>query len=352
VEERKEIVKGFVARGMLVKQAAMLAGMSKSTYYYRPTGGKPGKRPTRTTRRPDGQAVDNGVVVQDIKAILSPDFIDYGYDKVTVELKRKDYIINHKKVERLMREHKLLLRRGSPPGPLRAFVKFSQPCPGQPFEVLEVDIKYVHIHGERRNAYLITVLDTFTRYALVWSLAFSMKSQQVQGLVDQLILEYLQPHDMLAREIQVTMRSDNGSQFVARLIREHLKDNQILQEFIKPRTPEQNGHIESFHSVVEKLVTSRFEFESIHHARAVFTDFYHTYNNERILKVLLYKAPAQFLELWYNDRIQVVYDIKTKKQSFFFREKQDARPAPPPEDLCYIGLCEDKDKFALCETFH
>ncbi len=73
--------------------------------------------------------------------------------------------------------------------------------------------------------------------------------EQVVQMIDQLILNYLQPKNIL-----VTIRSDNGSQFVAKTVREHLKKNQIFQELIKPATPEQNGYIESFHSTVEKLV--------------------------------------------------------------------------------------------------
>lgn len=187
-----------------------------------------------------------------------------------------------------MGEHGLLLTKNSSSDTLRTYIKFSQPCPWQPFEILEIDIKYVYIHGERQNAYLITILDTFTRYALIWTLAYSMKSQQVQSSIDRLILEYLQPYDMLKKNVQGTLRSDNGSQFIAKLIRELLKDNQIFYEFIKPRTPEQNGHMESFHSVVEKLVTTKFEFENLVHAQEIFRNFYDTYNNKRILKILLY----------------------------------------------------------------
>jgi len=352
MEERKEIIQDFVSKGMLVKQAAKLTGMSKSAYYYHSNGGKPGKRPTQTTQKTDGQIFSNQVVLDDIKKIISPDFIDYGYDKVTVELKRMGYIINHKKVERLMRGHGLLLTKNSTAGQIRTFVKFSQPYPGQPFEAIEIDIKYVYIQGERRNAYLITILDTFTRYALVWSLAFSMKSHQVQQLIDRLIIEYLQPYDILNNKVQVTLRSDNGSQFVAKLIRNHLKENQIFQEFIKPRTPEQNGYIESFHSTVEKLVTSKIVFENMEHAHNVFHDFYDAYNHKRILKVLLYHTPAQFMELWLEDKIQVVYDIKTKKQLFFFREKQNASPASLPEDFYEMGVNKNKYKFSLYKNVH
>ena len=34
------------------------------------------------------------------------------------------------------------------------------------------------------------------------------------------------------------------------------------QEFTRPSTPEQNGHIEAFHSIIQRTICERFEFES------------------------------------------------------------------------------------------
>jgi len=330
MEERKEIVNRHISKGMKALKAARLAGFSRSGYYYRPNGKKPGKHPSQTTLKSNGSLVENSSVVETIKEIISPDFIDYGYDKVTEELHKKGYVINRKKVYRLMKEWHLLNPKKITPKQLKDYVKFSQPYPSQPFEMLEIDIKYIYIRGDKRNAYLITILDVFTRNALVWDLDYSMKSSQVVTLIDQLIMDYLQPADLLKKNILVTIRSDNGSQFIAKTVREHLKENQIFQEFIKPATPEQNGYIESFHSTVEKLVCRKFEFESMAHAKKVFMDFYETYNKRRILKCLLYKTPEEFLKEWQNDKLSVVYHIKTKKQKFFFREKQNIKPVLLP----------------------
>jgi len=326
MEELKEIVNRHISKGMKAEKAAQLAGFSRSSYYYRSNGRRPGKKPTTTTLKSNGEPVENRVLVKDIKDIISPDFIDYGYEKVTAELHKKGYIINRKKVYRLMKENHLLNPKHVTPRQLKNYVIFSQPYPSQPFEVLEIDIKYIYIRGDRRNAYLITILDVFTRNALVWDLAYSMKSDQVTCLIDQLILNHLQPAELLMKNIQVTIRSDNGTQFVAKTVREHLQKNQIFQEFIKPSTPQQNGYIESFHSTVEKLVCSKFEFESLRHARDVFAKFYETYNSKRILKCLLNKTPKEFLIEWEKDKLLVVYNIKTKKQKFFFREKQNLLP--------------------------
>jgi len=330
MEERKEIVNRHIQKGMKATKAAEIAGFSRSGYYYKSNGRIPGRRSTSYTLKQDGTMVKNADVIASIKEIISPDFIDYGYEKVTAELRKKQYLINRKKVYRLMKEHALLNPKGKSVRGLKNYVKYSQPYPARPFEVLEIDIKYIYIRGDRRNAYLITILDVFTRKALVWDLAYSMKSKRVVELIDRLILQYLQPENLLNRGVSVTIRSDNGSQFVAKVVRKHLQENQIFQEFIKPATPAQNGYIESFHSTVEKLVCQKFEFESLAHARTIFQDFYETYNNKRILKCLLFNTPDGFLKEWNDEKIVVVYRIKTKKQYFFFREKQRLKAALLP----------------------
>ena len=133
MEERKEVVNRYIQKGMKATKAVQIADFSRSGYYYKPNGKKPGKRPTLFTLKKDGTLVENSVVVQRVKEIISPDFIDYGYEKVTVELQKKEYIINRKKVYRLMKENHLLNPKQVTPKQLKNYVKYSQPYPFQPF---------------------------------------------------------------------------------------------------------------------------------------------------------------------------------------------------------------------------
>ena len=127
MEERKEVVNRYIQKGMKATKAIQIADFSRSSYYYRPNGGKLGKKPASTTLRKDGATVKNTAVVRDIKAIISPDFIDYGYEKATAELHKKGYNINRKKVYRLMKENHLLNPKRVTPKQLKNYVKYSQP---------------------------------------------------------------------------------------------------------------------------------------------------------------------------------------------------------------------------------
>jgi len=81
----------------------------RSSYYYKPSNNPKGIAPSTSTTKRDGTTVSNEAVVEEIKKVLSGEFVCYGYQNVTAELRAMDYIINHKKVYRLMDESKLLL---------------------------------------------------------------------------------------------------------------------------------------------------------------------------------------------------------------------------------------------------
>ncbi len=100
MEERKEVVNRYIQKRMKATKAAQIADFSRSGHYCKPNGGKPGKKPTGTTLRNNGTTVKNTTVIRDTKTIISPDFIDYGYEKVTAVLHKKGYTINRKKVYR------------------------------------------------------------------------------------------------------------------------------------------------------------------------------------------------------------------------------------------------------------
>ena len=73
----------------------------------RKKNGKKGRKPSSVTAIAE-ETVDNKVVVEDITELLSKEFVDYGYIKVSKYLKQNNYNINKKKVYRLMKENNLL----------------------------------------------------------------------------------------------------------------------------------------------------------------------------------------------------------------------------------------------------
>jgi transposase InsO family protein len=331
MEERKEVVCKMVSLGMRTDKALRIAKIPRSSYYYHSTGGRKGKSPSTHTLK-NGQPVSNEQLVNEMIEILGVDFIDYGYARTTKALVGKGYHVNKKKIYRLMKINHLLLKKKKATAK-KNYVSDFKPLCTVPFQVMEIDIKYVYIDGLHKNAYLMTIFDVFSRTALVWSLDLDMKTSRVVTLVNQLIQEWLIPWNIDPKQAKVSIRTDNGSQFVAALFREHLKSADITNEYIQPATPEQNGHIESFHSTFTKLVCNKYCFDDLNNAINVLNKFFHTYNNVRIMESILYKTPSGFLKLWKEGKI--IAKTTNKKVLYFFREETTSQKpvASSPEYL-------------------
>lgn len=231
---------------MAVSKLLAWSSLQSSSYSYKASGGTKGVRPSTHSVNKDGGIFENTVVVNDIEATLKQEFCCYGYRNTTGELKERGWIINHKKVYRLMKEQKLLYGGRIRPEPFkRDFIHFRSPGAERPLQYLSMDIKYVHIHGWNRNIYLLTVMDIYSRKVLIHMCRQSIKKGDVLVLLSLMLLEY--------KTEGMRIRNDNGSQFIAGAVRQFLKDKGILQEFshvaphprttltLKPYIPTCNG---------------------------------------------------------------------------------------------------------------
>lgn len=90
------------------------------------------------------------------------------------------------------------------------------------------------------------------------------------------------------------VRSDNGPEFAAQVIRSWLEDTGSGTLFVAPGSPWQNGYAESFHSKFRDEFLDREEFESEPQARALGTPWKEEYNTERPHSSLGYMTPAEF----------------------------------------------------------
>jgi transposase InsO family protein len=88
-------------------------------------------------------------------------------------------------------------------------------------EYLCLDIKYVYVHGEKRNFFLLTIIDVFSR-----------------KIVDQIFQKSIKQIDVINafRRINnvygikgVTIRNDNGSQFIANNVKQYLRTAEAIK---------------------------------------------------------------------------------------------------------------------------
>lgn len=304
----------YMSEGLRRDDCLKIARMSKHQYYYRQTGSKPGRRASVCTnyRDPDTQEIvkvsNEEVLAKIVEIKLDPDLSNH-YRLICFALCLQGYYINHKKVYRLMNEQQLLEEPRKRTG--RDFVKFRRVAPSGPLEVLEMDIKYVWIYEKSRYGYILTVIDTFSRYVLHWDVGYSMKSIQVKQVWDYIVLHYLQDKRLKEGPIEIEVRNDNGKQFNSNLIIDYFKANDMTQVFTHPYTPEENGHIESFHKTLGKALKQEV-FTSLSSVRDRLNRFYASYNNNRSHGSTKGLPPALFWVLHEKGYIDVKINEKRK----------------------------------------
>ena len=267
-------------------------GLASSSYYYRVKGTRKGNKPSKYTFNKLQGWVKEETVIESIKEILSRPFIDCGYHIMTAYLRRQGYLINPKKVYRIMKQAKLLKHRVPRNHTGKKFVRFRRVETTRPFECLEMDIKVVWIPHTGKNAYLLSIMDVHSRRILKGYFSYTIKQNQVIELVSSLLEDYHYPEN-------IVIRSDNGSQFIANKLREYLKVVGIDQEFTHIATPEENAHIEAYHGILKRDLFDKYEYFTFGEVELLIKKYVSFYNNERLHGMLGKITP---MEKWNMDK--------------------------------------------------
>jgi len=303
-----------MALGLSRDTCLEVCGLSKHAFYYCSTGSKPGKTASQTSMQwKDGSwlEVANARVIEEMHQINEQAGKMQGYHRMCAELQLQGFKINRKKVYRLMKEAKLLRKVVKPKG--RKYVRYRIVLPSEPLTLLEMDIKQVWIAGQSRPAFILTILDVFTRSALYWQVGYRMTNEQVRAAWECLIEHVLQPLKRPDAHMHIEVRCDNGPQFVAKALQLFLCENFLQQTFTHPYTPQENGHIESFHAILGDSLEERY-FEDLSDLENFLEGFYKRYNYERVHSGILYLPPVTFWHQWTLGHIecQVIDEPKRK----------------------------------------
>ena len=256
----------------------------------------------------------NQAITEYIKQLLADPMIDYGYHRMTSELNLAGFFINHKKVYRLMKEGLLLNRKREQSA--KNYVKYRILAPEGPLRLLEIDIKQIWLEKDRRYGYILTVIDVFTRVVLYWDVGYHMTQEAVQEAFARILEDCFEPAGMYGWEIDIEIRNDNGPQFAAKKLRKFLKDNYLVQTFTHPYTPQENGHIESFHAILGQKA-DRVVFETLLDLENWLIEFYSFYNYRRIHGSICLLPPMTFWEQWNLGNVdRIMIDEKKRKVKF------------------------------------
>ncbi len=101
------------------------------------------------------------------------------------------------------------------------------------------------------------MIDTFTRKWIAYVFATQATAQVAVESLTRAVSTISADE---ARKLPV--RSDNGTQYTSRQFKESMKILGVRCEYIWHNTPEQNGHVESFHKTLKKEYVWPHDFAS------------------------------------------------------------------------------------------
>lgn len=194
--------------------------------------------------------------------------------------------VNRKRVQRIMRAHKLLqpvrgLDRRRRPGFFRVT---------RPDELWHMDMTKVWC-AQHGWIYLHAIVDCCTRELVAWTVDLRGRTDEAIACVEQAVLERQIPPGRL------TLGTDNGTQFTSRGFRKHLSARGITHRRGGYRDPESQAFIESWFGQFKRRCAWRSEWESINDAREAITDYITSYHH-RPHSGLRYLTPAQVAATW------------------------------------------------------
>ena len=184
--------------------------------------------------------------------------------------------VNRKKVRRICKILGIKGPKQTKKQAIRASkAKKVQFVPSAPYQLFEADITYIHCGVDGWRC-CFNVVDVLGRKWLSYVFSPSARSASaVQSALDA--VEGLSPDQI--RGIRV--RCDNGSQYTSGEFRKAMSVLGIKVEHIWVSTPQQNGHVESFHNTLKRDYIHTHDFESFQDAEAWLPQAHRDYNASR-----------------------------------------------------------------------
>ena len=259
-----------------------LIGLTRSSYYYKPRDAR-----CAATQRIGSDDIEV-IRLIDEQYTRTP---FYGVRRITEVLRRLGYIINHKRVARLMRI--MGLEAIYPKPHLSKARKENKKYPyllkgmsiEKPNQVWSSDITYIRlIHG---FVYLIAIMDWFSRYVVSWAVSNTLDVYFCLEALEQ-ALKINRP---------VIFNSDQGSQFTSDPFTGQLLENGIQISMDGRGRVYDNIFVERLWRTVKYEEVYLKDYSDMRDVKTGLSSYFEFYNNERIHQSLSYRTPR---EIYYN----------------------------------------------------
>ena len=222
-------------------------------------------------------------------------FPRYGYRRVSAELRRRKWVVNRKRVARLMKNMDLAakkaVRKHTTTNSAHSFPRYPNLAQHllvqRPDQLWVADITYIRLRSE--FVYLAVLMDVFTRAIRGWHLDRSLD----QSLTCTALQKALKTH---CPEIH---HSDQGLQYAATAYTDLLKQHGIQISMAEVGEPTQNGYAERLMRTIKEEEVDLSDYQDYHDAYRQIRQFLEdVYMRKRVHSSLNYLTPAEFEGQW------------------------------------------------------
>ena len=262
--QRREVVQLLQERAISERRGCALTGISRMGLRYRPR-----------------RRIKNEVLIERLRDI-SKQHKRYGYRRAWAVLKREGHVVNCKRIHRLWKSEGLTLprrrkRRRTKGGavPLKA---------ERPNHVWTYDFM-LDATADGRRLRVLTIKDEFTRVSPMVAVNRRMPATAVIAVLEQAFEEHGAPE---------YIRSDNGPEFIAKVIKSWLAERDVKTHYIDPGSPWQNAYGESFNNSLRDECLNLEVFQSLTEAKILIEQWRRHYNTQRPHSSLEYLTPEEF----------------------------------------------------------
>ena len=247
-----------------IRRACRALPVERSSYHYR-------------SRRPE-----QAPLKKRIKEIAETR-VRYGYRRIEVLLRREGWQVNHKRVRRLYSEMGLQLRNKSPKRRVKAKLRRDRVAATKPNEVWAMDFVHDQLF-DGRKVRILTIVDTFSRYAPAIDVKQSYRGMDVVETLDRVARQVGYPK---------TIRLDNGPEFVSKELDLWAYLRGVTLDFSRPGKPTDNAYIESLNGKFRAECLNANWFMSLDEAQRKCEAWRREYNEHRPHSAIGQQVPIQ-----------------------------------------------------------
>ena len=255
-----------------------ISGIARSTYYY-------------YLKHPNSDKYE--CEKQEITNIFNANKGRYGYRRVYAIMRNNGYYINHKTVQKLMKELGLKGKQRKngqyhsykgTVGKIADNLLNRDFVSSKPFEKIATDVTQFNVCNEK--VYLSPVMDLFNREIVSYSISLSPNLWQIKEMLDGLF-------EKLPTDARPIFHSDQGWQYQHAEYQRLLAEHNITQSMSRKGNCMDNGAMENFFGRLKVEMFYGEKFESVNAFIQKLHEYIYYYNNDRIQKKLKGRTPCE-----------------------------------------------------------